>query len=101
MNTPEHRMADALRLVALRLDHARESGHRSSRIDAHDLLETLLAVADELDSATPADNKPTVWQPVPPRRPTFTACGCFLMGALVVSPPWRHFCVGCAGERLS
>ena len=51
MTTPEHRIADALRLVAQRLEHAIESGHHSSRIDANDLLETLLAVADELDPA--------------------------------------------------
>ncbi len=58
MTTPEHRMADALRVVALRLEHAMESGHHSSRIDAHDLVETLLAVAEELDPATPEDNTP-------------------------------------------
>jgi hypothetical protein len=59
MTTPEHRMADALRIVALRLENAMESGHHSSRIDAHDRLETLLAVAAELDPATPLDNTPT------------------------------------------
>ncbi len=59
MTTPEQRMADALRLVALRLEHARESGHHSSRIDAHDQLETLLEVAEELDPDTPANNTPT------------------------------------------
>jgi hypothetical protein len=59
MTTPEHRMADALRVVALRLEHAMDSGHHSSRIDAHDLLETLLEIAEELDPATPLDNTPT------------------------------------------
>ena len=47
--TPEHKIADALRSVALRLEDAVEHGRRSTRIDANDLLETLLAVADELD----------------------------------------------------
>ena len=50
MTNPEHKIADALRVVALRLENALEEGHRSTRIDAHDLLETLLAVADQLDS---------------------------------------------------
>ena len=49
MTLPEHKLADALRAVALRLEHALEEGRRSSRLDAHDLLETLLALADELD----------------------------------------------------
>ncbi len=48
-NTPEERIADVLRLVAMRLEVAIEDGMRSTRIDANDLLETLLSVADELD----------------------------------------------------
>jgi hypothetical protein len=59
MTTPEQRMADELRTAALRLEHAMESGHHSSRIDANDLLETLLGVAEELDPDTPANNTPT------------------------------------------
>lgn len=47
--TPEQNVADAFRLIALRLELAIESGHRSNKIDANDLLETILAVADELD----------------------------------------------------
>jgi hypothetical protein len=47
--TTEQKLADALRVVALRLEEAIERGKRSSRIDANDLLETLLAVADQLD----------------------------------------------------
>jgi hypothetical protein len=46
--TPEQNIADALRVVALRLEEAIERGKRSNRIDANDLLETLLAVADQL-----------------------------------------------------
>ena len=49
MTTTEYKIADAFRAVALRLENALEAGHRSSRIDAHDLLETLLAIADCLD----------------------------------------------------
>ncbi len=49
MTNPEFKIADALRVVALRLENALEEGRRSSRIDANDLLETLLAVADQLD----------------------------------------------------
>jgi hypothetical protein len=55
MTSPEHRMADALRVVALRQEHAMESGHHSSRIDANGLLETLLAVAEELDPQVSGD----------------------------------------------
>jgi hypothetical protein len=47
--TPEQNIADALRVVALRLEEAIERGKRSNRIDANDLLETLLALADQLD----------------------------------------------------
>ena len=49
MTTAEHKIADAFRAVALRLENALEAGRRSTRIDAHDLLETLLAIADQLD----------------------------------------------------
>lgn len=48
-HTPEERVADVLRLVAMRLEVAIEEGRRSARIDANDLLETLLAVADGID----------------------------------------------------
>lgn len=47
--TTEQNIADALRVVALRLEEAIERGRRSNRIDANDLLETLLALADQLD----------------------------------------------------
>ena len=52
--TPEQRVADACRVVALRLEEALERGQRSAHIDAEDLRETLLAVADELDPPVPA-----------------------------------------------
>ena len=53
--TTEQRIADAFRAVAVKLETAIEDG-RPTRIDVHDLLETLLAVADELDP--PYGNRP-------------------------------------------
>jgi len=58
MTKPEHKIADAFRVVALRLEDALDRGRRSTRIDANDLLETLLAVADEID--------PPLGEPVEP-----------------------------------
>ncbi|HEY0984825.1 hypothetical protein [Schlesneria sp.] len=52
MTSPEHNVADALRVVALRLEEALERGRRSKDFDANDLLQTLLAVADCLDPQT-------------------------------------------------
>ena len=46
---PEHRVADALRKIAHRIDNALCNGVRCRTIDATDLLQTLLSVADELD----------------------------------------------------
>lgn len=46
---PAHRVADALRVVALRLELAMDEEGRSGHIDAYDLLESLLAVTDQLD----------------------------------------------------
>ncbi len=48
-STPEQKIADALREVALRLEHVLDAGQRSQRLTAEDLLQTLLSVADELD----------------------------------------------------
>lgn len=58
--TPEQKVADAVRVVALRLEHALETGHRSTEIDANDLLETLLSVADQLDPQTPTETGPSL-----------------------------------------
>ena len=52
-NQLEYRVADALRKVARRLDEQLGDGRRSWVIDAGDLLETLLAVADVLDPPLP------------------------------------------------
>ena len=57
MTNPEFKIADALRVVALRLENALDEGRRSSRIDVHDLLETLLVVADQLDPPIPGTPK--------------------------------------------
>ncbi len=51
--TPEHRMADALRKVTSAMQTELAAGRRSTRLDAHDLLDLLLAVADELDPPLP------------------------------------------------
>ena len=56
--TNEQRIADAFRNVALRLELALDEGRRSNRIDAEDLRETLLALADELDPPVPPDDDP-------------------------------------------
>lgn len=57
--TPEQKVADAVRVVALRLEEALERGRRSNRIDANDLLETLLSVADQLDPQLANNVAPT------------------------------------------
>ncbi|MEX1232507.1 MAG: hypothetical protein WEB58_19835 [Planctomycetaceae bacterium] len=52
MNSKQ-RTADAFRNMALRLERAIDEGCRSHQIDAEDLRETLLALADELDPPVP------------------------------------------------
>ena len=42
-------IATALRNVTAKMQEAIDTGHRSRMIDADDLIEVLLAVADELD----------------------------------------------------
>lgn len=44
-----NKLVDALREVAAALERAVEAGERSRQIDADDLIETLLSVADRLD----------------------------------------------------
>jgi hypothetical protein len=61
------RIADALRAVGARMQQAIDAGQRPRAIDANDLVEMLLAVADELDPpvrgaadrATPVNQSPT------------------------------------------
>ena len=47
--TTEQRIADACRTTGLKLEMSIEAGHRSKEIDPGDLLETLYAIADQLD----------------------------------------------------
>lgn len=56
---PIHRVADAIRHAALRLERAFESGE-VSRLDANQLAETLLTIAEDLDPplATRGDSCP-------------------------------------------
>jgi len=48
-NTNLNRCIDALRQVALSLERAVDQGEHAAQIDAHDLVEAFLAVADRLD----------------------------------------------------
>ena len=43
------RVADAIRKVTAAAQRAYDEGERSAMIDLHDLVEVLLAIADELD----------------------------------------------------
>ncbi len=54
--TPEQTIADAIRNVTVAIQRAIENGERSRMIDADDLIEVLLAVADQLD---PPIDEPT------------------------------------------
>jgi hypothetical protein len=47
--TPTQLVADALRKVTATMQKELDDGHRSRDIDAHDLVDILLSVADELD----------------------------------------------------
>lgn len=42
-------VADAIRNVTARMQQALETGRRSASVDAYDVIEALLAIADELD----------------------------------------------------
>ena len=44
-------VADAIREVTATMQRALAAGERSTRIDANDLIDLLLAIADELDPA--------------------------------------------------
>lgn len=45
----ELRVADAIRMVTTKMQDEVGTGRRSSRIDAYDLIDLLLAIADEID----------------------------------------------------
>ena len=54
-------VADAIRKVSAAIQQELDAGRRSSHLDAHDLVDILLAIADELDSPfapQPRDERP-------------------------------------------
>lgn len=53
MTNPELKIADAIREVTVAIQKAIDDGYRSRMIDAEDLVEVLLAVADRLDPPVP------------------------------------------------
>ena len=59
-------IADALRKVTAAMQDALETGRRSTHVDAFELIEVLLAVADELDP--PFANTPRSERGQPTRR---------------------------------
>ena len=50
MTNPELKIADAIREVTIAMQKAIADGYRSRMIDADDLVEVLLAIADRLDA---------------------------------------------------
>jgi hypothetical protein len=48
-----HEFADAIRLVTAKVQREIDQGRRSRSIDAEDLVEVLLAIADQLDPFVP------------------------------------------------
>src|SRR5262249_23157813 len=69
-----NRLVDAMREVAAALEREVEGGRRSAQINAHDLIETLLAIADRLEprafSERPGLNRyqPSSIPPIEPRH---------------------------------
>lgn len=49
MTNPTHQLADAIREATAAVQKAIDDGHRSRMIDADDLVEVLLSIADRLD----------------------------------------------------
>lgn len=49
--------ADAIRAVTAKVQTELERGRRSARIDAHDLVDLLLAIADEITTRVDASAK--------------------------------------------
>lgn len=64
MTNPTHPLADAIREVSIAVQKAIDNGHRSRMIDADDLVEVLLAIADRLDPPV-GDTKNAVVFPCP------------------------------------
>lgn len=53
MTNPELKIADAIREVTVAMQKAIADGYRSRMIDADDLVEVLLSIADRLDPPVP------------------------------------------------
>jgi hypothetical protein len=51
-------VADAIRKVTAAMQHQLDSGRRSHALDANDLVDVLLAIADELDPPLPPPQLP-------------------------------------------
>lgn len=49
MTNPNHQLADAIREVTAAVQKSIDDGYRARMIDADDLIEVLLAIADRLD----------------------------------------------------
>lgn len=57
MTNPTHQLADAIREVTVAMQNAIAEGHRSQMIDADDLVEVLLSIADRLDPPVQESNR--------------------------------------------
>lgn len=53
MTNPNHPLADAIREVTIAVQKAIDDGHRLRLIDAEDLVEVLLSIADRLEPPVP------------------------------------------------
>ncbi len=62
-NLPEYAIAEALRKVTDAMQMELDRGRRSTHIDANDLIEVLLSIADQLDPPLRDQRYP---QPTPP-----------------------------------
>lgn len=51
-------VADAIRKVTAQMQQALDTGRRSQHVDAYDLIEALLAIADTLDPPFPDADEP-------------------------------------------
>lgn len=58
MTTTRAEVADAIRDVTAAMQTTLDEGRRSTRIDAWDLIEALLAIADRLDPLIPTSDEP-------------------------------------------
>lgn len=61
MATPELTIADAIREVTAAVQKAINDGYRSRAVDADDLVEVLLAIADRLDPLVPGTTNEVVF----------------------------------------